>query len=46
MTGRAIGPSGAKHNKKKIPDLSSEERDSHIKVSHMRHTTRKDRLDR
>ena len=44
MTGRAIGLNGAKHNKKKIPDLSSGEKDSHIKVSHMRYTIKKDRL--
>ena len=46
MTGRAIRPSGAKHNKKKSLTQSSGERDSHIKVSHIRHTTRKDRSDR
>ena len=37
MTGRVIGPNGAKHNKK---------RDSHIKINHMRYTIKKDRLDR
>ena len=44
MTGQVIGPSGAKTQQKKILNLSSGEKDSHTKVSHMRHMTKKDRL--
>ena len=46
MTGRVIRLNRAKHNKKKIPNLSFKEKNSHIKISHMRYTIKKDRLNR